>query len=1615
LTDYQLPGEIPLSIKRFYSTKFSYNGLMGYGWTFSYNERVYRIANGNLVLRRDNDVTDEFTNSTPQLYLSPAGKYETITQNLDGSYTLRQPDGTIHVYSSDGTLAKVENLKGYQLLFAYDAQGKWPINGISLYSHITNAILVGRDYRLARVDQARNGVPNGRYATFQYNADGRITRIQINAGSMAPLSLSYAYASNGSGDLVTYTDAAGTSYAYAYDNLHRMTNFPTGECACRQGQNIYDATNRVTRQILGNTVIDFEYLVAGSQTRVTTHIYDDQTLQLLRNQIEYFYFTASGKTSKHVVQMGQALDPANGESDDLVTTNRYSVATDELIAVDEPSGSKRVYTYDSNGNMASDVVTNGAEIITRVYQYDASSRLTNQYVTSTLWPGVKFGQQAANFDASGRVLWERRIGTNGTELATTYQYQTIGDHEIATVTDPEGNRMSYETDVNRKLVRQFDPDSPAYQTRFQYDDRGNLTNRIDALGYQTQYAYDELNRVIRETDGLGQQNIYTYTAANLVREEIGRAGGYPGRILLHDYNSNNKRTATYRVSGNATNVWARYGYDSDGKLIWQENAVGLRTGFSYDAAGRRVVVEDVYGGRTTNVFDKGGNLVSSRNALGVETRLQYDLLNRLTNRLEAAGTVSQRQRVYRLDPVGNLIETVQPDGTSTFYRQDAWGQLAQVSGSREYSISYQYDGNGQKIVVRDGNGYSTTNRYDKYGRLTQVLYPDGAVEQRSYDLVGNLVALTDGNTNTTYFTYDGLRRRVAESGANSPGLTLFSNVYNSWNELVSKSDLLGGVERRYYDAFGRLTNRTDAAGLSLCFQYDAADRLVATLWPNGSFESNVYAGPLLGGTRDRAGHWTTFGYDVVGRRIMEVTSLGLVKTLGYDLLSHVVVKSNSLPQVVTFDYDVFDNPVRITLPDGLIERVEYDAFGQVTNRLGGGQHPVSFSYDAVGNRTSFTDGNGNTALWVYDSRNRVQRRVFPDRSYYQYGYDKVGNLQTRRDGRGLITTHSYDAANRVMRVDYPTDLGVLFDYDALGRRTRMVDASGTNRWYYDVAGHVLTNTQDRANAVLVYEYDAAGNRTKMSLNGETTGYGYDPAGRLSVISNRAGAFNYSWSPDANLVQAIVYPNGAMATNSYNRLGWLVNRLNLRANGSAVSSFAYAYDSTGLRTNVICADGSRVAYGYDAARQLTSAHGLLPGGTGNPSYQFSYVYDPSGNRTVATNSGNVTSYLVNNLNQYTSAVTGSGGLATNTFGYDANGSLIQDLAPTGNVFYAWDQENRLLAVTNGNHRSEFLYNGLGFLVESREYESGVLQGTTRSVYDGFLPVAEVDGLDAALRTYVRGLDLSLGLDAAGGIGGLLALLDTPSGSTAHYFFDGNGNVVDLLSGDGNSAAHYEYDPFGNVSNATGPLVQQPLQWSTKLCIPQRGLVYFGQRWYGAGVGRWLSRDPIYDQGYRSVYLSNTARLGMRLCKKGDCLATAAFEGANLYAYARNDALNEVDYWGLMLGMRDTCRDQAAYNRCVEAARQEREACLGGVEKAYQTCMDGAETSYKWCAKNVCGWWPREFRHLCESTICGAEKGIQEKLCLAITAGNAGCWYTYADRLQSCREDSEYTVPEGCPCR
>jgi len=194
---------------------------------------------------------------------------------------------------------------------------------------------------------------------------------------------------------------------------------------------------------------------------------------------------------------------------------------------------------------------------------------------------------------------------------------------------------------------------------------------------------------------------------------------------------------------------------------------------------------------------------------------------------------------------------------------------------------------------------------------------------------------------------------------------------------------------------------------------------------------------------------------------------------------------------------------------------------------------------------------------------------------------------------------------------------------------------------------------------------------------------------------------------------------------------------------------------------------------------------------------------------------------------------------------------------------YDQENRLIRVTTANgNRSEFSYDGMSRRVETREYQAGSLASTTRYLYDGLLPIAELDTSNAVTRTITRGTDLSGSMQGAGGIGGILAT------NGNEYSYDGNGNVRDIISASGLNVAHYEYDPFGNKTVSSGSYSSQPYQWSGKEFHQPSGMVYYLYRFYSPQLGRWINRDPIEEAG-----------------------------GINLYGFVGNDGIGKYDLLGL----------------------------------------------------------------------------------------------------------------------
>ena len=435
-TDLLLPGRIPLKIGRSYDSRCLYNGPFGFGWSFTYNFRVFNLSDGNLLLRRGSNNKQIFTSVGESSYEGPAGNYEKISINADGTYTLIQKSGYKYQFDINGCLSAVDDRNGNSVRMIYDPAGRYPINGISPFSNITTPIVLAYDWRLIKVEEFQFETPTGRFIEFFYNDDGRIIRIADSTGR----EVKYTYNDSKNGDLIAMEDPEGNLYNYTYQN-HLMVSYSGSGCSdCGTYINTYDAEKRVIRQLHGNSVIDIDYLEPKSKTRVTTSIYDDKTLELIDSRYEYYEFNPKGFVTKFTRRMGLELDEEGTEDDDIITSYTDYTANNDPAKKLGPDGSTTDYTYDNRGNILSETGTVDEDFtITTAYTYEpAYNRMTGKEISSTKETQLYRTQYA--YDDNGNLVTETAFSDANdpnTAMTTRYTYNEYGD--ILTITDPVGN------------------------------------------------------------------------------------------------------------------------------------------------------------------------------------------------------------------------------------------------------------------------------------------------------------------------------------------------------------------------------------------------------------------------------------------------------------------------------------------------------------------------------------------------------------------------------------------------------------------------------------------------------------------------------------------------------------------------------------------------------------------------------------------------------------------------------------------------------------------------------------------------------------------------------------------------------------------------------------------------------------------------------------------------------------------------------------------------------------------------------------------------------------------------------------------------------------------------
>jgi RHS repeat-associated protein len=195
----------------------------------------------------------------------------------------------------------------------------------------------------------------------------------------------------------------------------------------------------------------------------------------------------------------------------------------------------------------------------------------------------------------------------------------------------------------------------------------------------------------------------------------------------------------------------------------------------------------------------------------------------------------------------------------------------------------------------------------------------------------------------------------------------------------------------------------------------------------------------------------------------------------------------------------------------------------------------------------------------------------------------------------------------------------------------------------------------------------------------------------------------------------------------------------------------------------------------------------------------------------------------------------------TLTYDSNGNLTNNGAGQS---YQWDAENRLVSVTQATGVTGFVYDGLGHRLQETFGGSVIKQW----VWCGDQPCEERDANgNVTKRFYVQGEQI---------------------GGVPYYFTrDHLGSVREMVDANGTIRARYDYDPFGRMTKISGDL-SADFGFAGNLYHQATNLNLTLFRAYDPNLGRWLSRDPIGENG-----------------------------GLNLYGYVGNNPVNLLDPLGL----------------------------------------------------------------------------------------------------------------------
>ena len=383
------------------------------------------------------------------------------------------------------------------------------------------------------------------------------------------------------------------------------------------------------------------------------------------------------------------------------------------------------------------------------------------------------------------------------------------------------------------------------------------------------------------------------------------------------------------------------------------------------------------------------------------------------------------------------------------------------------------------------------------------------------------------------------------------------------------------------------------------------------------------------------------------------------------------------------------------------------------------------------------------------------------------------------------------------------------------------------------------------NDTIGYQYDAMGRVTARTVDASTERFTYDLLDRPASSTNALGTFDYSFLGQTGQITRRMLHGGTLLTSWDYDTNTNDRRLKKIVNSGATRSYQYtttprASSVKSRRLRLLAALLRHRRGTTPTTMQTVFSRGHLP-----VELNYHYNYDPVDNLTVMQGPAGTKSGSYNSVNQ----LTGFGGQAV---AYDPNGNITDD----GTRTYKWDAEDRLIKVSykaQPARSTMFRYDGVGRRIAIISND-GASSTEIRYLWCGQSLCQSRNANDIVIRRYYsEGEAISA------------------AGTLLYYSRDHLGSVRDVVAvQNGSRVAAFDYDPYGNPSQTSGRVFTD-LRYAGMFYEQNSGLYLTNHRAYDPRTGRWLSRDPIYENG-----------------------------GLNVYGYVRSNPVNWIDVVGLAIG-------------------------------------------------------------------------------------------------------------------